>query len=130
MVHKVPYVQGMMGSTVGLFLSGFEEKEVLQVLLRIFLDLHFVKFCRDGLELLSNLSKEAVEIVKERNQYQLLYYIGDKDIEQSLQMLGFKLSMTLFADYVGLAEVGKCDSSTLPLLRHSSRMGTRPSCQG
>lgn len=130
MVHKVPYVQGMMGSTVGLFLSGFEEKEVLRVLLRIFLDLHFVKFCRDGLELLSNLSKEAVEIVKERNQYQLLYYIGDKDIEQSLQMLGFKLSMTLFADYVGLAEVGKYDSSTLPLLRHSSRMATRPSCQG
>ena len=95
----------MMGSTVALLLFNISEQEAFKIIVRLYMDLNFSRFCRDSLEYLSQLSKEAIKIVAQRNGLEYQHFFDDPEIFTAAQMLGFKLSVTLFADYVGLKEV-------------------------
>ncbi len=110
--HGVPYVQGMMTSTVGLLLLNIKEQEVLQIIVRLYIDLNYSRFFRDSLDYLSLLSREAIQIVVKRNGLEYEHFFSDPEIFAASQMLGFKLCVTLFADYVGLQEVDPNDQST------------------
>ena len=123
--HGVPYVQGMMASTVGLLLLSLSEQEALKVVVRLFVDLNFSRFCRDGLSLLSQLAGEAVQIVAQRNGLEYQHFFSDPEVFAASQMLGFKLCVTLFADYVGLKEVGLPDRSSPASCLSSCSTGTR-----
>lgn len=103
----------MMASTVALLLFNISEQEAFKIIVRVYIDLNFSRFCRDNLDDLSQLSREAMLIVIERNGLEYQHFFDDFEIFTASQMLGFKLCVTLFADYVGLKEVNSYSSVCL-----------------
>lgn len=94
-----------MSLMFALAVTNMDTQEMLDVIVYIFDDLGLTKCTSESLTVLRSLALRATKLVEARNQYVLAGFLDDQDCIVALEMVAFKLLVSLFSEYVGVPEV-------------------------